>query len=287
MVVAAQNRHALQGEQGLRRGMAVVVRPHRDQGRARAAGLVEGGHHPSGTVMRHLQHIGGQGRRPLLEQLLLRLLLRLAGVQDRLGPVACAEHDRVVVRVFLGSLHQRLGRPQQLDHRVAEPVGQPGARAIHRHPTLLEQRAQPRVLGQLVVDHRVERARDRQRLGDPDQADHVVGVRMADGEQIDPVNAFSPESAQDRRLLGPAVDQHRAPPGAQHDRLALSDVEHGDHHAVQRRGAERARPHAARGDQRRRQQDRRDATGMPAARQGDRGERERHRAEHAERAARG
>ena len=201
---------------------------------------------------------------------MLGFLLHFPGEQDRVAAVPHAHHDRVVVDVGRRVVHALDTRPDDVDRRVAEPVGHAGDGSVAGDAAACECVDDLVVGGEVGRRVRIERASDRERFGDGHQPVDVIGVRVADHEQVDPVDALRAQSLEEQRRIRAAVDQHRVAPLADEDRVSLADVDHRHDQAVQRRRAERARPGPSGHQQRDRKDDRRDALRALPARSGQR-----------------
>jgi hypothetical protein len=193
-----------------------------------------------GPVMRHLQHVGSQLVAGDGEQVALLIRLRVAHEQHPGWPGVGAQHQRVVVRVRVGA-GQLVDRTER-GERQSGPGDPPPRRGPYGGDV-----AQLGVDGGGPVGRLVQRGqRDRGDLATTQYARQpvdVVGVEVAQDEQVHPVDAQPAQASVHAGRIGAGVDDDRAA-GAerQDDGVALAHVAH-DHERAGRRPARREHPH--------------------------------------------
>ena len=173
----------------------------------------------------HLQDPGAEEVGPP-EEVVLSGDLDVAGEQHGPAVVADPQHERGVVQFAVGSaVRAPGGRGEDVDDEFADHGLLPGLRLMHRDVAGHGSGADAvLVLG--VFRHRpVPQRPDRHVPEHPVDARDVVGVRMAEDEQVDPDAPASKPAP--RRVVPADVDEnpHTAP--LDQDRVPLTDIDRG------------------------------------------------------------
>gem|GEM_PF-2791262 len=191
------------------------------------------------TVVRHLEDVAAQPCR-IAQQQLLGGGLGIAGQQHAAAAVRHAQHQRGIVDPLDGKRVGRIGRrAQDLDGGATEREALPGAERHHRDPAPGGDGA--RLPGRRRTAVRLTRCHhhrsDGEVLQDRGQPIAVVGVRMAEGNDLQALHAAAGQRRDHELRIGAGVDQHAGRPGIrravggrhlhQH-RVALSHVQSGD-----------------------------------------------------------
>ncbi len=194
----------------------------------------------------HLEDVRPQGVRAS-HQVPLRVALDVTGQQDGPPRPCHAQHDGQLVplpvRPAVGAAGRRM---QHLDRQAAEPRPLTGDRAMHRH-TLGERIGDER-LGSVIVGRR-----SGPELADHDVVEHVgqsvevVGIRVGQDDEVDPVAAGASEVV-DRRPVGPAVHEQPHARRLHEDRVPLPDVDGHDAQARRHRRSRSSDREAEQGD---------------------------------------
>ncbi|ODU00704.1 MAG: hypothetical protein ABS81_22790 [Pseudonocardia sp. SCN 72-86] len=217
----------------LRVGVPVAVAgPDRDQHDPRRHRGEELAQAVSRAVVGHLQDVGAQ-RHAGREQVGLRRDLDVPGQQHRPRRCLGAHHERAVVDgcpVPGIDVEGRVHGAEHVEHQTGP--GQP-LPCPERHdgrarlPGLHAEAAQ----GRAGLARRADR--DPADSPAPQRARHpadVVGVQVADHDEVERVHAQPGEAGVDRTIVGAGVDEHRVPgcAGGEHERVALPDVARDD-----------------------------------------------------------
>lgn len=200
------------------------------------------------AVVWHLQQAGAQRGR-CREQARLGLALGVAGEQRASRSLVDAQDERHLVHL---GVRPREGRPAVRSEDVHRQAAHRGPLARHR---LVDDdtscpREGPQVDGGVVlVDRPQPQGPDPHPVEDGGQATDVVGVRVAEDDEVQPPDPPSTEPAGDLVLVRPAVDQDACPAALDQQRVALPNVDGGDGQR-RRRGAgdghQQGRPHDGR-----------------------------------------
>ncbi len=213
----------------MRARMAVgVARTHADQGNPRCDGAQEGRGAVARAVVGHLEHVGAQ-RNPRREQVCLACQLDVAGEQHRARRGSCPHDQRTVIHrgavVGIDPL-RGVGRTDDLERQRGPcqplPGHQPDERRACRRGLPAHQLKRPtRLSGR--PDRNGARRPPAQRPGQP--AD-VVGVQVAEHDEIERADPEPAKASVDRPVLRAGVDQHGPPrpAGGEHQRVALADI---------------------------------------------------------------
>jgi hypothetical protein len=183
--------------------------------------------------MPDLQHIDRR-EQTTIDQLRLDWRLGVSRQQCRESALPDHHDHRSVIDVAFrqGGRGIGIGRVQDVDRcRLVEREMLAGTRERHGYAGVGSIGQQAVVCRVLERDPAVEHGSDVESGENVDQPGDMVLVRVGQDEQVDPAREegkVGAETAEGQLRVRPAIDQHRcARRGLDQDRVALSDVQHG------------------------------------------------------------